>query len=126
MDRKVLNGPMQRSGAPLSRALLVGDTVYVSGTLGVDAEGRITEGIEAQTEQALANIRSLLAEAGASMADVVSTRVYLARREDFQAMNVLYAEAFPPPHPARTTVAVTHIHPDCLVEIEAVALIGRP
>ena len=126
MARRALEGPMAKSAAPLSRALAVGRTVYVSGTLGVDGEGRLLEGIEAQTAQALENIRTLLEEAGASMQDVVSTRVYLARREDFQAMNALYAQAFRPPYPARTTVAVTHVHPDCLVEIEALAVVGVP
>jgi 2-iminobutanoate/2-iminopropanoate deaminase len=124
MERMALEGSTPKSAAQLSRAMAVGGTVYVSGTLGVDADGQLAEGIEGQTSQSLANIRALLEEAGASMEDVVSTRVYLARREDFQAMNALYAQAFAPPYPARTTVAVTHIHPDCLVEIEALAVVG--
>ncbi len=123
MGRKVLAGQLEPASAPLSRGLLVGRTLYVSGTLGVGADGRLASGIEAQTRQALANIQALVEEAGGRLADVVSTRVYLARREDFDAMNAVYAAVFPAPHPTRTTVAVTHIHPECLVEIEAVAVL---
>jgi 2-iminobutanoate/2-iminopropanoate deaminase len=126
MERKALQGQLAASAAPLSRALLVGRTLYVSGTLGVGSDGRLAEGIEAQTRQALENIRGLVEEAGGRMEDVVSTRVYLARREDFAAMNDAYAAAFSPPYPARTTVAVTHINPDCLVEIEVVAQLRAP
>ena len=124
MNRKAFAGGMGTSVSPLSRALLVGRTLHVSGTLGVDADGRLADGIEAQTGQALANIRALVEEAGGQIEDVVSTRVYLARREDFAAMNAVYAEIFAAPPPARMTVTVTHIHPECLVEIEAVAVLA--
>jgi 2-iminobutanoate/2-iminopropanoate deaminase len=124
MERQPLSGRLAASAAPLSRALRVGRTVYVSGTLGVDDDGGLANGIEAQTRRALEHIGALLEEAGARMDNVVSTRVYLARREDFAAMNDVYASVFSPPHPTRTTVVVTHVHPDCLVEIEAVALLS--
>lgn len=126
MERRTFTGGLGASSAPLSRALLVGRTLYVSGTLGVDAAGRLADGIEAQAAQALANVRALVEDAGGRIEDVVSTRVYLARREDFAAMNDVYAQTFAAQPPTRTTVAVTHIHPECLVEIEAVAVLGEP
>lgn len=126
MERNVLVGQLGPSSAPLSRGLLVGRTLYISGTLGAGPDGRLAAGIDAQTRQALANVQALVEEAGGHLADVVSTRVYLARREDFPPMNAVYGAIFTSPYPTRTTVAVTHVHPECLVEIEAVAVLDAP
>ena len=112
---------------PLSPALKVGDTVYVSGQVPVGADGNIVRGgVAEQTEQVLANIEALLEQAGASLADVVKTTVILTEvKRDFAAMNEVYARFFPDPKPARTTLGAELVI-DILVEIEAVAIIeGR-
>ena len=112
---------------PLSPALKVGDTVYVSGQVPVGADGNIVRGgVAEQTEQVLANIEALLEQAGASLADVVKTTVILTEvKRDFAAMNEVYARFFPDPKPARTTLGA-ELAIDILVEIEAVAIIeGR-
>lgn len=113
------------SRAPLTPALRVGDTVYVSGQVPVDASGAIVgDDVRAQTAQVLANLEAQLRAAGASRADVVKTLVILTDvKRDFAAMNEVYAAFFPDPKPARSTIGA-ELAIDALVEIEAVAVIG--
>lgn len=110
--------------APLTPALKVGKTIFISGQVPRTPEGKIVEGdVRAQTEQVLDNIEALLKEAGASMADVVKTTVILPQvKRDFAAMNEVYARRFPEPKPSRTTLG-GELAIDILVEIEAVAMV---
>ncbi len=78
--------------------------------------------VASQTRQTLSNVQRLLAEAGASMADVVSVVIYLANVKDWEAMNAVYTEFFAPPFPSRTAVGAALR--DILVEISAVAWVG--
>ncbi len=114
-----------KSQAPLTPALRVGDTVYVSGQVPVDTHGRVVgDDVTGQTAQVLANLEALLEAAGASKADVVKTLVILSNvRRDFAAMNAVYEEFFPDPKPTRSTIGA-ELAIDVLVEIEAVALVG--
>jgi 2-iminobutanoate/2-iminopropanoate deaminase len=112
------------SASPLSPALQVGNTIYVSGQVPVTDGEVIGHDIEAQTAEVLRNIEKQLALAGASLADVVKTTVILTNvKRDFQAMNRVYAEFFPDPKPARTTIGA-QLAIDILVEIEAVAVVS--
>ncbi len=113
------------SAAPLTPALRVGDTVYVSGQVPVDAHGRVVgEDVAGQTAQVLANLEEQLAAAGASKADVVKTLVILTNvKRDFAAMNSVYAAFFADPKPTRSTIGA-ELAIDVLVEIEAVAIVG--
>ena len=113
------------SAAPLTPALRVGDTVYVSGQVPVDAHGRVVgDDVAGQTAQVLTNLEEQLAAAGASKADVVKTLVILTNvKRDFAAMNGVYAAFFPDPKPTRSTFGA-ELAIDVLVEIEAVAIIG--
>ena len=108
---------------PLSLATRVGGLVFVSGTPGHDAERRLPEDFAAQFANAVANLRAILAQAGAGMGDIAKVNVLLTRPEDVAAMNPLYAEAFgPAPYPARTTAVVLALpDPRMLIEIECVA-----
>jgi 2-iminobutanoate/2-iminopropanoate deaminase len=117
--------PFGTARAPLTPALKVGDTVYVSGQVPVDAQGRIVgQDVGTQTAQALSNLERQLAAAGATPADVVKTLVILTDvKRDFASMNAVYAEFFPDPKPARSTIGA-ELAIDALVEIEAVAVIG--
>lgn len=74
-----------------------------------------------QTRQTLTNLQAVLEESGASLETVVKVSVYLARAEDFDAMNEVYAEVMPKPYPARSTVFVGLL-PGLLVEIDAWAV----
>ena len=110
-----------------SRAVRVGAQVFVSGTTATSADGTLVgEGdAYAQTRQALANIATALAHAGASLADVVRTRIFVRDIEGWEAIARAHAEAFADVRPACTMVEVSRfIDPRMLVEIEADALIG--
>ena len=91
---------------------------------GIDpATGAIPDGIEAQTEQALANLGAVLADAGASMDDVVKTTIFYANVEDFARLNEVYARHMPDPPPARSAPANVRLPHDLLVSIEAIAVL---
>lgn len=113
------------SHVPLSPAVRAGDFVFVSGQVPVDSAGVVVNGgIEAQTRQVLENIKSALALAGATMADVVKTTVWLEDARDFGGMNKIYAGYFPKDPPARST-AESRLMIDIKVEIEATAYAPR-
>ena len=108
---------------PYSQAIAAGGFVFCSGTVGVDpVNGIAADGIEAQTEQALANIAAILAEAGASMADLVKTTIFYADVADFPAINAVYARHMPNPPPARSAPGNVVLPRGLLISIEAVAL----
>ena len=114
-----------KAAAPLTPALKVGKTIFVSGQVPRRPDGTAVEGdVSAQTEQVLDNIEALLKKAGATMAEVVKTTVILTHvKRDFAAMNEVYARRFPDPKPSRTTIGA-ELAIDILVEIEAIAMVN--
>ncbi len=110
---------------PYSVAVKAGHVVFTAGQLGIDpSSGNLVEGgIEAQTRQALENIKAVLKAAGTKMSKVVKTTVFLLDMNDFGAMNGVYGEYFTKKFPARSAVQVARLPKDGLVEIEAVALL---
>lgn len=110
---------------PYSQAIKVGNMLYCSGQIPVDpATGAVPEGIKAQTAQSLANVKAILAAAGASIENVVKTTVFLADMSLFGDMNEVYAQNFTEPFPARSAVAVRELPKQVLVEIEVIAILG--
>jgi 2-iminobutanoate/2-iminopropanoate deaminase len=104
-----------------SPVVAAGDRVYTAGQVGADASGAIVDGgVEAQTRQALENVRLCLEAAGCGLDDVVKVNAYLTDMGAFDVYNAVYTEFFREPYPARTTVGAT-LAPGLLVEIEAVA-----
>lgn len=110
---------------PYSSAMIVGNLVYVSGQSGRDPVTDAVAGdIEAQTEQVLTNIRTILEAAGSSLSKVVRCGVFLTDMNEFRRMNAVYERMFAGHKPARTTVAVSALPgPGLRVEIDAVALL---
>jgi 2-iminobutanoate/2-iminopropanoate deaminase len=111
---------------PYSPAVKAGGMVFISGQLGLDpATGNLVEGgVEAETRQALTNMKYLLEAAGASFAQVTKTTVFLRDMGDFQKMNGVYAEFFSSIPPARSAFQVGALPKAAAVEIEAIAVVG--
>lgn len=109
---------------PYSQAIAANGFVYVSGQLPINAAtGEMPADIKAQTAQSLDNVKAILAEAGATMDNVVKTTVFLADMSLFGPMNEVYAEYFAKPFPARCAFAVKELPKKALVEIEVIAVL---
>jgi enamine deaminase RidA (YjgF/YER057c/UK114 family) len=112
--------------AGYSRAVRAGDTIYVSGTTASDTSGVVQHPADAaaQTIYILRKIEAALAEAGATLADVVRTRVFVRNIEDWEAVARAHGSVFGAIRPANTLVRAEPILPEMLVEIEAEAIVG--
>ena len=110
-----------------SRAVRVGQVIHVAGTTGVDDAGNVVGAGDpgAQTTQALRITEAALKELGASMRDVVRTRIYVTNITDWEAIGAAHGAFFRDIRPAATMIEVSRlIDPALLVEIEAEAIIG--
>ena len=107
---------------PYSQGIRAGDFVFASGQLGLDpSTGNLRQGVAEQTEQAMDNLTAVLKAAGASLANVVMTTIFLADMADFQTVNTIYGARFDGAPPARSTVQVAALPKGGLVEIEMIA-----
>lgn len=125
--KKVINSKNAPAAiGPYSQAILVDNTLYASGQLGIDPQTGdfVAGGVKEQTEQVFRNIRAILTEAGFEMSDVVKTTCFLADMGDFAEMNSVYAEQFEGSFPARSAVAVRTLPKNGLIEIEVLAIKG--
>ncbi len=113
---------MSKPVGPYTPIVRAGDTLYVSGQLGL-LDGALVDGLDAQVRQAMANLAGLLEAEGASLNNVVKTTVLLASIEDYAAMNTAYTESFGDHRPARAAFAVAALPLGGLVEIEAIAVL---
>ncbi|CAM3788403.1 RidA family protein [Parendozoicomonas haliclonae] len=111
---------------PYSHAVVVNNTLYISGQLPLDPETMqfVSDDVAEQTVQSLANLRSILEECGATEKDVAKVTVFLANMDDFGVVNGIYTEFFGDHKPARSCVQVAKLPMGAKVEIEAIALIG--
>jgi 2-iminobutanoate/2-iminopropanoate deaminase len=109
---------------PYSQAIRGGGLVFCSGQVALDPKtGTLTgSDVRAQTERVMKNLEAVLKAAGTDFTKVVRTTVYLKTMNDFAAMNEIYSSFFPAPAPARSTVEVSRLPKDALVEIDVVAL----
>lgn len=109
---------------PYSQAVRAGNTLYLSGQLGIDpSTGKLAEGgVVQQAEQAFKNITAILDAAGFNRADIVQVQVFLTNIGDFAAVNEVYKHYFSPPYPARAAVAVAALPAGAAVEILVTAI----
>jgi reactive intermediate/imine deaminase len=110
-----------------SRAVRAGDTVYVSGTVAWGPGGKLVGrgDVYAQAKQAITNVEAALTQAGASLQDVVRTRIYLTDISRWEEAARAHREAFGEVRPASSLLEVSRLaRPEMLVEIEAVAVVG--
>ncbi len=108
-----------------SQAVRVGDTVYLSGQIGLEpASMQLVEGIEAQIHRVFANLRAVARAAGGDLADVVKLNVFLTDLGHFAKVNEIMAGYFTPPYPARAAVGVAALPRNALVEADAVMVLA--
>ncbi len=111
---------------PYSQAVSTGSLVFTAGQIGLNpATGKMTEGVENQARQVMANLAAILTAAGSSLDQVIKTTIFLQDMADFAAVNVIYGAAFSVTPPARSTIQVAGLPLGALVEIEAIALVGQ-
>ena len=109
---------------PYVHAVKAGGFVFTSGQLGLEpVTGTLPEGVEAQAEQAIKNIETVLKAAGLGLSDVVKTTVFLADINDFAAINAIYAKYFTGETPARSCVQAAALPKGGLFEIEVIAAV---
>lgn len=122
----VSTGQAPQPVGPYVQAVRAGDLLFVSAQLPFDpvTGSMIRSGVKAQARRVLENIRAIMEAAGATLAHVVRTTVYLKNLEDFAQMNEVYAEFFPEHKPARSTVEVARLPKDALMSMDAIAYLG--
>jgi 2-iminobutanoate/2-iminopropanoate deaminase len=110
---------------PYSQAIKIGNQLFTSGQLPINpSTGEVSGDTAAQTQQVLENLKAVIEAAGGTLRDVVKATVFMTDLSGFAAMNEVYAKYFGAEPPARSTVEVSGLAKQALVEIEVVAMIG--
>ena len=122
MKVKIESGNAPKAIGPCSQAVLVDDTLYVSGNIPVNpATGDVADGIVNQSKQVFENMKAVLNEAGMGFENVVKTTAFLTDLSNFATFNEIYASYFVAPYPARSCVEVSKLPKNVLVEVECIA-----
>ncbi len=124
LKRLITSGSKWEPLLGYSRAVVAGNTIYVSGTCGVEADGSVAPDMYGQAKRALQIIKDALAQAGAEMKDVVRTRIFVTDAAQFDGIAKAHGEIFGEIRPATTIVEVSKlVDAAFMVEIEAVAVL---
>jgi len=110
---------------PYNQAVSIGNLIYTAGQIPLDPAGNmVSGGIKEQTQQVLENVKTVIEAGGSTLDKVIKATVFLKDLNDFAGMNEIYSQYFKNANaPARTTIQVSRIPKDSLVEIEVVAYI---
>ena len=109
-----------------SQAVRVGDTVYLSGQIGLDpASGVMAEGFDAQAHCVFQNLRAICQAAGGDLSDIVKLGVFVTDLANFARLNEIMAEYFTEPYPARAAVQAAALPKGALVEADAVMILDK-
>lgn len=107
---------------PYSQAIKANGFLFVSGQIPLTPNGKLAgDDIKAQTKQVLKNLKAILKEADLLLKDTVKTTIFLKSMDDFSIVNEIYAQAFGEHKPARSTIEISKLPKDVLVEIELIA-----
>lgn len=109
-----------------SQAILVGETLYLSGQIGLDPYSmELVEGIEAQIRRVFDNLKAVCEAAGGSLADIAKLNIFLTDLSNFQLVNQIMGEYFAQPYPARAALGVASLPKAALVEMDGVVIIPK-
>ena len=128
MSKNVVSSPDAPAAlGPYSQAIRAGNTVYLSGQLGIDPKsGNLVNGVEAQAHQVFRNLRAVALAAGGTLDDIVKLSILMQDLADFAKVNVIMTEYFAEPYPARATYQVAALPKAGLIEIEGILVLQSP
>ena len=128
MPKSVISTPHAPSAiGTYSQAVRCGDTIYVSGQIGLDpATMQLAEGIEAQVKRVFDNLKAVAEAAGGSLDDAAKLTIYLTDLAHFARVNEVMATYFRQPYPARAALGVASLPRDALVEVDAIMYCPLP
>jgi reactive intermediate/imine deaminase len=127
MTRSIVSTPNAPAAiGTYSQAVRCGDTLYLSGQIGLDpASGQLVEGIDNQIQRVFANLKAVAEAAGASLGSVAKLTVYLTDLANFARVNEAMAQYFSQPYPARAVVGVASLPRGALIEADAIIVFPR-
>ncbi|WP_436905490.1 RidA family protein [Acinetobacter johnsonii] len=109
-----------------SQAILVGNTLYLSGQIGLDPYSmELVEGIEAQIRRVFDNLKAVCDAAGGTLADIAKLNIFLTDLSNFQLVNQIMGEYFAQPYPARAALGVASLPKNALVEMDGIVIINQ-
>lgn len=126
MNKKIINTAAAPAAiGSYSQAVKVGDTVYLSGQIGLNPSSmQMANGVDGQIHQVFQNLQAVAAAAGGTLADIVKLNVYLTDLSHFAKVNEIMAEYFTEPYPARAAVGVAALPRDAEMEADGVLVIS--
>ncbi|MDA3480442.1 RidA family protein [Acinetobacter baumannii] len=109
-----------------SQAILVGNTLYLSGQIGLDPYSmELVDGIEAQIRRIFDNLKAVCEAAGGTLADIAKLNIFLTDLSNFQLVNQIMGEYFAQPYPARAALGVASLPKGALVEMDGIVIINQ-
>ncbi|HAV3168206.1 RidA family protein [Acinetobacter baumannii] len=109
-----------------SQAILVGNTLYLSGQIGLDPYSmELVDGIEAQIRRVFDNLKAVCEAAGGTLADIAKLNIFLTDLSNFQLVNQIMGEYFAQPYPARAALGVASLPKEALVEMDGIVIINQ-